>query len=209
MGTGSSFARRHGSAKAPTNIGALPRKGALPGRAELDHLAMGELRNAKRPGSRLGSSGRQHFASGCPAWRAMWSGLGPEVVSKALWKELSAYRRGVPIQGSSTRPNRGFASMSTSLRLPQTCGPLAERNPAPNQRTFAASRRPFVASQIGPFRGLRQEFPICGKGQVGTAGRAGIARRHSRIHAKGAAASCREQVDRGAWRHLSSPAGPG
>jgi len=98
-------------------------------------------------------------------------GLGPEVVSKALWKELSAYRRGVPIQGSSTPPNRGFASMSTSLRLPQTCGPLAQRNPAPNVRTIAASERPFVASQIGPFRGLRQEFPICGKGQVGTAGR--------------------------------------
>jgi hypothetical protein len=98
-------------------------------------------------------------------------GPAPEVVSKALWKEPSAYRCAVPIQGSSTTPNRGFASMSTSLRLPQTCGPLAERNSAPNQRTFAASGRPFVASQIGPFRGLRQEFPICGKGQVGIAGR--------------------------------------
>ena len=61
--------------------------------------------------------------------------------------------------------------MSTSLRLPQTASPLEERNPALNERTFAASRRPFVASQIGPSRGLRQEFPICGKGQVGTPGR--------------------------------------
>jgi hypothetical protein len=48
-------------------LGALPGSGALPGRAELDHFAKGDLRNARRPGSRLGRSGRQLFASGGPA----------------------------------------------------------------------------------------------------------------------------------------------
>jgi hypothetical protein len=40
----------------------------------LDHTAKRGLRNAKRPGSRLSRSGRQHFVSVARTWRAMWSG---------------------------------------------------------------------------------------------------------------------------------------
>jgi hypothetical protein len=54
--------------------------------------------------------------------------------------------------------------MSTSLRLPQTRRPLAERNPGPRQLVFTANEGAFVATESERFGGLRQEFPVCGKG---------------------------------------------
>src|SRR4051812_27270912 len=102
MGSRPALHRESGRRRPRLELGALPRKGALPGGAELDHLAKGRPQKRETPRQ----PARQLRASTLRFWRSRLagyvSGLGPEVVSKALWKEPSAYRRQVPIQGSST-----------------------------------------------------------------------------------------------------------
>jgi hypothetical protein len=112
-------------------IGALPRSGGrfLAEPCSTAHKGRSPgTRNA--PGSRTGRSGRKYFATWAPAGRAMWSGRARKSSSKALWRELSAYPGQASIQGSSTPVHRGFASMSTSLRLPQT------RKPSPRAEAW-------------------------------------------------------------------------
>src|SRR3954463_10202797 len=78
-------------------LGALPRKGALP--VEPSSTAgQGDLRNAKRPGSRLGSSGRQLFASGGPAWRLCGRAGPGSRLESALERAFS-----VPARGPNSR----------------------------------------------------------------------------------------------------------
>src|SRR5215216_4902257 len=168
MRTGSPWERRHGSAKAPTNTRGLATfRGTLsrPSRARPHrHGAGSETRNAPAAGS--AAQGVNSSLLELPLG-GLCVGLGPEVVSKALWKELSAYLGTSPIQGSPTPVKGGNASMSTSLRLPQTASPLVERNQGPRHGGFAANERAFAATKIGCFGGMRQEFPICGKAPSG------------------------------------------
>jgi hypothetical protein len=183
MGTGSPLQRRHGSAKAPTRTRGLATfRGRFLAEPELDHFAKGDLRNAKRPGSRTGRSGRQHFASGVPAWRAMWSGWARKSSRKRSGKSLQriAVRRRfkglrpVPIEASP------LCLQVSVCRKP--AGRLqSEMRPQTSARLRQAKGRLWQA-RSGLFGVCGKNFPFAARGKSARLG-GGIARRRSCIHA--------------------------
>ena len=156
MGTGSPLQRRHGSAKAPTRSRGLAAfRGAFwSGRAGPAGQERPQKRETPRQPLRPLRASTPRFWSSRLAGYVV--GLGPEVVSKALWKELSAYRRRASIQGSSTL----FREASPRCLPDSVC-----RNPGARSQSGirAGSREGLRQAEAGLWQPRPVYSGVCGK----------------------------------------------
>jgi hypothetical protein len=206
MGTGSPFARRHRIGEGPDhNSGPCHVQGrflAEPS-STTSPKATSETRIAPTAGS--AAQGVKSSLLEVPLG-GLCGRAGPgSPLESALERAFS-----VPPRGPSSRV---FDPLQSRLRLYVYKSPFAANlraacraKSSPNVRTIAASERPFVASQIGPFRGLRQEFPICGKGpsRHGWARNRSAALLLSRGSSSRSRAFCREALTGSAQRETAA-----